>query len=374
MLGVGNGRDPCSPAPSIGGGWRASSEPGWGHAEAPNDAKKRERDNSVTSARTDIAPVDAQLAAIDAAGGDGVLVLGARAKLPVTNTDKTFFPDEPPITKGDLFRYYANLADVILPATRDRPLVLKRYPNGIAGKAFFQHEPPEEVPRGVWVRTFTDPQGETERRLVGRNLATLLYTVQLGAISYDPWHSRVPGNGAQVRYVDYAILDLDPGPEAPFSRVVEVACRTREAMDRLGLKGAVKTSGSSGLHIYLPLPPRTSPEAALRLGEIVATGVAEAYPKEATVERAVRERPPGTVYMDYLQNIVSKTVVGPYAVRAKPGATVSTPLNWDELDAKLDFRAFTLQSVPERVRAIGDLWAAGMGDTNDIKRALREGR
>lgn len=223
---------------------------------------------------------------------------------------------------------------------QNRPLVLKRYPNGIDGKAFFQHSPPEEVPRGVRVRTFVDSEGETEKRLVGGNLATLLYTVQLGAISYDPWHSRILRNGGRVRYADYAILDLDPGPKASFRRVVEVACRSRETMERRGLHGAVKTSGSSGLHIYLPLAPRTPPEVALRVAQTVAAQVAEAHPKDATIEHTVNERPPGAVYMDYLQNIVSKTVVGPYAVRAKPGATVSTPLSWDELNGDLDFRAF----------------------------------
>lgn len=321
-----------------------------------------------------VTPVADQLAAITEAGGDGVLLLGRTIKLPVTNTDKIFFPGEPPVTKGDLFRYYANMADLVLPTMRNRPLVLKRYPNGIEGKAFFQHSPPEEVPRGVRVRTFVNVEGEREERLVGGNLATLLYTIQLGAVSYDPWHSRLLRNGARVRYADYAILDLDPGPQAPFERVVEVAHRTREAMERLGLQGAVKTSGSSGVHIYLPLGPRTPSESALQIAQMLAVQVAKAHPKEATVERAIQERPPGTVYVDYLQNIVSKTVAGPYAVRPKPGATVSTPLSWDELNEKLDFRAFTLHTVPERLRTVGDLWAKAMHTPNNITDILQEDR
>ena len=146
--------------------------------------------------------------------------------------------------------------------------------------------------------------GDRVDRLVGGSLATLLYQVQLGTISVDPWHARVNSS----TFADYSVIDLDPGPRAKFERVVEVATWVKEELDRLGLHAALKTSGSSGLHIFLPLPPRTSNEAALLVAQIVATRVAQAHPTEATVERAVSARPKATVYVDYLQNVLGKSV------------------------------------------------------------------
>jgi bifunctional non-homologous end joining protein LigD len=314
-------------------------------------------------------PVAAALAEIEAGGGDGVVRPGRGARLSVTNLGKVFFPG-PGYTKGDVLRYYADMAELILPAMKDRPLVLKRYPNGIGGQSFYQQTPAEDVPKGVRVETVSGEEGEVQRRLVGGELATLLYTVQLGAISYDPWHSRV----GRLNYPDYAIVDLDPGPDVPFQRVVEVARRVREAMDELGLSGALKTSGASGLHISLPLPARTPAEAATLVAQIVATRVAQRHPAIATVERMTRNRPAGTVYVDYLQNIVGKTIAGVYAVRAREGATVSTPLRWEELKDGLDPMAFTIRTVPERVARTGDLWAAGMKRKNTLKELLASKR
>jgi len=191
--------------------------------------------------------------------------------------------------------------------------------------------------------------------------------VQLGAISFDPWHSRVQS----LEYADYTILDLDPGEGTRFKTVVEVAKLVKEELDRYGLHGALKTSGSTGLHIYLPLPARTPLETATLLAQFVASRVAARAPKIATIERAVRKRPRGTVYVDYLQNILGKTVAGVYAVRAKPGATVSTPLAWDELTADLDPRAFTLLTVPDRIAALGDLWGLAMKRPIALRRFLR---
>ena len=160
------------------------------------------------------------------------------------------------------------------------------------------------------------------------------------------------------------MIDLDPGPRAKFDRVVEVATFVKEELDRLGLKAAIKTSGASGLHIFLPLPARTSNESALLVAQIVATRVALAHPKEATVERTVAERPKSTVYVDYLQNVLGKSVAAAYAVRARPGATVSTPLNWNELTTSLDPRDFTIETVPERFERVGDLWSPALKSRN----------
>jgi len=303
-----------------------------------------------------------QLTAIEEKGGDGSLDLGGGKTLKVSNLDKIFFPKEKH-TKGDVMRYYTRIADFILPVVQDRPLVLKRFPNGIDGESFYQQKASESTPPEVRVELIETDGGERQRRIIGGDLLTLLYTIQLGAISVDPWHSRVQS----LEYADYTIIDLDPGPRANFARVIQVARWTKEVIDGLGLNAAIKTSGSTGLHIYLPLPPRTPNDAATIVAQMIATKVAGAHPKEATIERSVKERGAATVYVDYLQNIQGKTVAAAYSVRAKPGATVSTPLKWNELTDDLDLRAFHLGNAAERFEKIGDVWGEAMRKKNSLR-------
>ncbi len=302
-----------------------------------------------------------QLAAIEADGGSGTLDLGRAGRLSVTNLDKVFFPKQK-LTKGDLMRYYATIAPFILPAMADRPLVLKRFPNGVGKDSFFQQNA-GETPPGVRVETIRTEGGSTNLRIVGGDLLTLLYTVQLGAISVDPWHSRIQS----LDFADYSIIDLDPGPRANFQRVIQIARWAKEAMDQLGLHGALKTSGSTGLHVYLPLPPKTPNEASTLVAQIIATRVAEAHPKEATVERSVKARGATMVYVDYLQNIIGKTVAGAYSARANPEALVSTPLRWEELTDDLDPRDFTIETTPGRFNKVRDIWAAALRKKNSLR-------
>jgi len=202
----------------------------------------------------------------------------------------------------------------------------------------------------------------TQRRLIGGNLATLLYIVQLGAISTDPWSSRVQS----IADADYSIIDLDPMPKATFKRVIDVARWVKEELDELGLEAVMKTSGASGMHIVLPLPRGASYEISKTLAELVARRVNEKHPKETTVIRAVKSRPQDAVYVDYLQNIRGKTVASVYSARAEPHASVSTPLQWSELTTDLDPRDFTIENVPRRLKRVGDLWAAGMRRINRL--------
>jgi bifunctional non-homologous end joining protein LigD len=304
----------------------------------------------------------AQLSAIEEAGGGGILDLGDGKALKVSNLDKIFFPKEK-YTKGDVMRYYARIVDFILPTIRDRPLVLKRFPNGIDGESFYQHKPSETTPPEVRVEVVETEGEEKQPRIIGRDLLTLLYTIQLGAISVDPWHSRVQS----LEYADYTIIDLDPGARANFARVVQVARWAQEVIDGFGLHAAIKTSGSTGLHIYLPLPPKTPNEAATLVAQMIATKVADAHPREATTERFVKARGAATVYVDYLQNIQGKTVAGAYCVRAKPGASVSTPLKWTELTDDLDPRNFDLGNAAERFERVGDIWNEAMGRKNSLR-------
>jgi len=303
-----------------------------------------------------------QLTAIEEKAGERFLDFGRGKTLKVSNLDKVFFPKEK-YTKGDVMRYYTRIADFILPTIQDRPLVLKRFPNGIDSESFYQQKASKTTPPEVRVEIIKTVGGDKQPRIVGGDLLTLLYTIQLGAISVDPWHSRVQS----LDYADYTIIDLDPGPRANFARVIQVARWAKEVIDGFGLNAAIKTSGSTGLHIYLPLPARTPNEAAMLVARMIATKVAEAHPKEATIERYVKARGAATVYVDYLQNIQGKTVAGPYCVRAKPGATVSMPLKWAELIDALDPRDFHLRSAAKRFEKIGDIWNEAMRKKNSLR-------
>jgi bifunctional non-homologous end joining protein LigD len=331
---------------------------------APAKRKMTSRKTSTSTAAGASSVVE-QLQQIEASGRDGTVDLGGGARLNVSSLGKTFFPRDR-ITKGDVMRYYASVAAAMLPVMRDRPLVLKRYPDGIDGQSFYQQKAPDRVPAHVRAETIHNEEGEAQRRLIGGDLATLLYIVQLGAISVDPWHSRVP----RLELADFTILDLDPGPKAPFSRVVEVAKLIEEELEALELVAVPKTSGSSGMHIVVPLRPGVSDEAAVLAAQIIATRVAARAPAIATIERTVSARAPGAVYVDYLQNIRAKTVAAAYSVRAKPGATVSTPLEWKEIDASLDPRDFTIKTVPDRLRKRGDIWGRVMKKGNSIRAVL----
>lgn len=320
------------------------------------------RDATLTQRAAD--RVAAEIERICHDGGAGVLNLPT-GTLEVSNLDKIFFPATGH-TKGDVMRFYARVAPVLLPTIADRPLVMKRFPNGVRGQAFYQQRAPADPPASVRIEPVSDEGLTTQNRLIGGDLATLLYVVQLGAISIDPWHSRVQS----VKFADYSIVDLDPGPRAPFARVIEVAHAVKQVLDELGLHAVPKTSGASGLHVVLPLPGSVPNDAARMIAELVATRVAERSPRIATVERSVNARPRGAVYVDFLQNIRGKTVAGVYSVRARPEPTVSTPLDWSELTDGFTPTAFTIDTVPDRLRERGDLWARGMRRLNSLDGAL----
>lgn len=305
-----------------------------------------------------------QLQALEEARKDGAVLLPDGFRLQVTNLSKVFWPDGR-ITKGELMRYYARVAPDILPAVADRPLVMRRHPNGIGGHAFYQQRAPEQVPPGVRVERLEGD--DVPSRLVGGSLHTLLYMAQLAVISQDPWFSRVQS----PEHADYAALDLDPMPGVPFGRVLDVARWIRDELEALGVPGVPKTSGADGLHIYIPLPPGTPYAAGLIFCQIIATIVAHRHPKIATVERSVGRRG-ATVYIDYLQNVVGKTLATAYSARASEFAGVSMPLEWSELDDPIDPRDFTIRTVPDRLRRTGDLWARlRTGKTTDLTAVLK---
>ena len=230
-------------------------------------------------------------------------------------------------------------------------MVMKRFPNGVDGEPFYQHRA-MDVPRGIRTADIEHSDG-AKAQLIGGDLLTLLYMAQIAAISQDPWFSRVHS----LEYADYVAIDLDPAPGVTFEEILDVARWVHDELESIGAPGFPKTSGAEGLHIYIPMPPETPYEAGMIFCQIVATVVAQKHPKIATVERTVKKRG-RQVYVDYLQNIPGKTLATAYSARASDYAGVSAPLTWKEVHDGVDREAFTITTMPERLKKMGDLWAA----------------
>jgi bifunctional non-homologous end joining protein LigD len=321
------------------------------HVARPTPAtqKAADRQNSTLD-RTAITKLLDEIDALQDRGGNGALPLPSGEHLEVSNLGKVFWP-RLKLTKGDLFRHYVRVAPYILPVLEDRPLVMKRYPNGVAGKPFYQHRAPDKIPAGVRAATVATGT-ETRPHIIGGSLLTLLYTSQLASISQDPWFSRVDTIGL----MDHIAIDLDPPEGLPFRRVLDVAMWVRDELDALKAPAFAKTSGSGGLHIYVPMPPETPYGAGLLFAQIVATMVARKHPKAATVERSLKARGP-RVYVDYMQNGLGKTLASAYSARANDFAGVSTPLAWNEVEEGVKPQDFTMRNIADRLEAAGDLWA-----------------
>jgi bifunctional non-homologous end joining protein LigD len=267
-------------------------------------------------------------------------------KVAFTNLQKIFWPDDR-YTKGDLIEYYRSVAPWILPYLTDRPVVLTRYPDGIAGKSFFQKDAPGFVPE--WIRTERMWSEQAEREIdyfVCDDEASLLYLINLGTIPLHVWASRT----ASIDRPDWCVLDLDP-KEAPFTDVVRVALATHALCEEIGLPNLVKTSGSSGLHVLIPLGGQCRYDEGRSLGELLAWVVSTELPEISTLTRQVSRRA-GKVYIDYLQIGAGRLIVAPFSARPLPGAPVSTPLRWNEVNEELDMRRFTIVTVPERMQKL----------------------
>jgi len=297
-----------------------------------------------------IAGIVDQLSAFEKSRKNGRLTLPDGDFLEVTNLHKIFWPKIKK-TKGDLLRYYATVSPYILPVIDHRALVMKRLPNGVEGPSFYQHRAPEPVPPGVRVETL--PDDDVPSRLIGGSLKTLLYMAQLASISMDPWFSTM----ADLDSADQVAIDLDPQPGATFAQILDCARWVEEELARVKVQGFPKTSGSEGLHIFIPLPPGTPYEAGMLFCQIIATMIAAKHPKVATVERMVKRRKDGTIYVDYLQNIQGKTLACAYSARASAFAGVSTPLTWQEVHDAPTPQDFTIDTIPARLEQTGDLWA-----------------
>ena len=263
-----------------------------------------------------------------------------------SNLDKIFWPEEG-YTKGDLIEYHRSIAPWILPYLKDRPVVLTRYPDGIGGKSFFQKDAPPFIPD--WVRTERKWSEQAQREIdyfICDDEATLLYIINLGTVPLHMWASRV----ASIDRPDWCVLDLDP-KEAPFADVLRVAKATHALCESLGLPSFIKTSGSSGLHVLIPLARQCAYDEARTLGELLARVVVTELPDIATITRQVSRRG-AKVYVDYLQNGAGRLLAAPFCVRPLPGAPVSAPLKWSEVNASLDVRRFTIRTMPQRMQKL----------------------
>lgn len=288
-----------------------------------------------------------------------------REVVELTSLDKPYWPDEG-YTKGDLLKYYLEVGRYILPYLKDRPSILKRYPNGIKGQMFFQHNV-ESAPEILKTVELESEQGRKLNYAVYTNLASLIYLVNIGTIEQHPLHSRV----SSIDRPDYIVFDLDPHG-APFKNVLEVALVMKDILKDLKLTGYPKTSGSSGIHIYVPVRRRYEYEEVAGFSEQVSMRVAEKVSKIATIERRIAERKKNQVYVDWQQNAKGKAAASVYTVRAKPGASVSTPVTWQEISRGFEIKDFTIKTLPPRLKKKGDLWKEMLKDCQSLQKLKRE--
>jgi len=288
---------------------------------------------------------------------------GIRTRVRLTNMDKVYWPASGR-TKGDLVAYYDRIADVLLPYLKDRPAHLLRYPDGITGKAFYQKRVTDHLPDWVPTAEVGGIGGEAVRHVICNDRDTLLYLANLGSIDVHPWMSRV----GSLDSPDYLVFDLDPS-EHDFAAAVPIARAVGRLLRGAGMRPVLKTSGASGLHVFVPLVGGYTYDQARMFAELVARLIVREHPDVATIERSVAKRR-GKVYIDYLQNARGQTVVPPYIVRPQPGATVSAPLDWDELEGELGPEDFDIGTVPDRVARVGDQFSGVLHDPQDIMVAV----
>ncbi|HKG69593.1 MAG TPA: DNA ligase D [Segetibacter sp.] len=285
--------------------------------------------------------------------------------LKLTNLSKVFWPKEN-VTKRDVLNYYYQVAPYMLPYIKDKPQTLNRYPNGIEGKTFYQKDVKGKAPE--WVKTFpyhSYTDGRDKEFAVITDEASLLYVAGLGCIEINPWSSRTekPDNP------DWCILDLDPDKNT-FEQVIETACVTKQILDTIEVPACCKTSGSTGLHIYIPFGAKYSYEDSKEFGRALAKLIHGQLPEYTSIERKISDRK-GKMYVDFLQNRPQATVAGPYSLRPKPGAPVSMPLHWEEVKIGLTIQTYNIFNAVDRLKEQGDIFTGVLGEGIDLEKALK---
>ncbi|MGI6453274.1 MAG: non-homologous end-joining DNA ligase [Syntrophomonadaceae bacterium] len=283
----------------------------------------------------------------------------------VSNLEKVLFPTEG-YTKGELLYYYLQVAPYMLSHLKERPMVFTRYPDGIKGKSFYQKDAPAHLPD--WITTFPWYSEESQRELnfiLIEDAETLAWLANQACLEFHPWLSRVD----LVDYPDYIVFDLDPSPHNSFAQVAKIAQIFQDLFHELRLSTYLKTSGSEGLHIFLPVQNSYSYEEVRNIAHGIASIIVQTAPDMATIERRVSQRGK-RVYIDYLQNVRGKTVCAPYSVRARPGAPVSTPITWDELP-HITPQQFTIKTILTRLQSTGDLFYPVLTHKQSLENTLK---
>ncbi|MGX5685551.1 DNA ligase D [Chryseobacterium cucumeris] len=284
----------------------------------------------------------------------------------LTNQDKVYFPKDD-ITKGDVIEYYQSVARYILPYLKNRPLSLNRFPNGIEEQGFYQKDAGDHVPD--WIKT-TQVYSESNDKYIDyiycNDKATLAYLNNLGCIDLNPWNSSLP----DLEHPDYLVLDLDPSSKNTFDEVIETALQVNEVLKSIKIKGYCKTSGSTGIHIYIPMGGKYDFDQVKDFAHILMKQVNEKLPKITTLERSLQKRDNKKIYLDYLQNRTGQTLASAYSLRPKPGASVSMPLEWDELKPGMKPTDFTIDNALDRIKEKGDLFKPVLGKGIDMMKAL----
>ena len=284
----------------------------------------------------------------------------------ITNRKKIYWPEEG-FTKGDLIDYYDKMADHILPHLKGRCLSLKRNPNGINDKGFYHKDAGENAPPYVDVfKVKSESNNKIIDYIVCNNKATLLYVANLGCIEINPWSSTTKKIGNPT----WMVIDLDPSDKNKFTDVVDTALVVKMVLDKAGVSSYCKTSGASGLHVYVPLKSKYEYVTVRDFAHIIASLVQEQLPEITTLERSLSKRGP-KIYIDYLQNSAGQTLASVYSVRPVPGASVSTPLEWKEVNHQLSPKQFTMQNIFQRLKKKVDLFLPVLKEANSIDKALK---
>ena len=290
-------------------------------------------------------------------------IAAGKIKVTVTNTNKIFWPEEG-YTKGDVLQYYQSMAAYILPHLKDRPLSLNRHPNGIADKGFYHKDAGEKAPAFVKVFPYKNEEKVIDY-IICNNEATLLYLANLGCIEMNPWNNRYN----KTDKPDWLALDIDPGSSNNFKQVIEVAQVAKSIIDKGKLKACCKTSGASGLHIYIPLNAQYEYKVVQQFGEFFMQKIQEQLPVLTTLERSISKRE-NKIYLDFLQNRKGQTLASVYSIRPVAGATVSAPFEWKELNNTLHPSDFTIKNILKRVQKKADLFKPVLTEKNNLKNAL----
>jgi bifunctional non-homologous end joining protein LigD len=283
-----------------------------------------------------------------------------------TNLSKVYWPKEK-ITKRDMLNYYYRVAPYILPYLKDRPQSMNRHPNGITGESFYFKDVTGTAPD--WIETFkykSEADNRVRNYLVAKDDASLLYMATLGCIEMNPWHSKAETED----YPDWCIIDLDPA-ENTFNQVIEAANVTNDILKSMGVTAYPKTSGSTGIHVYIPLGAKYTYEESKEFARVIATLVHREIPKYTSIERIVKARK-GKMYIDFLQNRPQATIAAPYSLRPKPGATVSMPIHWDEVKKGLKMTDFTIYNAVERIKSEGDIFKPVLGKGINLERVIKK--